>query len=265
LNLTEKNKFGHYPFLTAENNSEILKLLQNYAEEHNTTIKTVIHEREFWQAIKGNNFSRARLILNKYENEKYYSISDTTDVDYLTKVELIIDFANKYNIILDLNYKNPLFKAAYYCNAKMAKLIIDYAIKHNIKLNITEKVEVGRSVFLMSMYTVEIFKMVIEYALKNNISIDINESDDGWTPLLFATNNNITEMVKTIIYYANNTNTILNINEKNKEGDYPLLYASIKNNTEMIILIKKYADVHKIKLEWDDRITNNEILKILKN
>jgi len=64
LNLTEKNKFGHYPFLTAENNSEILKLLQNYAEEHNTTIKTVIHEREFWQAIKGNNFSRARLILN---------------------------------------------------------------------------------------------------------------------------------------------------------------------------------------------------------
>jgi len=44
-----------------------------------------------------------------------------------------------------------------------------------------------------------------------------------------------------LINYANKNNIILNVNNKNSEGDYILLVAFQKHNIEMILLLMSYA------------------------
>jgi ankyrin repeat protein len=52
-------------------------------------------------------------------------------------------------------------------------------------------------------------------------------------------------MVQLLIDYANKNKIILNLNEKNENGWYPLLRATDKNNIEMVQLLIDYANKKK--------------------
>lgn len=74
-------------------------------------------------------------------------------------------------------------------------------------------------------------------SLVNVKNFDINAKNKfGNTPLHFATENNSTEMVKTILY---GVNSLINaedfdINAKNKDGNTVLHYAAASNNIELV-------------------------------
>ncbi len=68
----------------------------------------------------------------------------------------------------------------------MAKLIIDYANKHNITLNINDKEKEGYYPLLIatSKDNIEMVQLIIDYANKNNIILDINDKNNfGDNPL----------------------------------------------------------------------------------
>ncbi|OUM68004.1 hypothetical protein PIROE2DRAFT_58395 [Piromyces sp. E2] len=59
--------------------------------------------------------------------------------------------------------------------------------------------------------------------------------------------------------YADDKHIILNINDRNKYGNYPLLWAIIKNNTELVQLIIDYAIRHNIILILNDKDIQDKI------
>eukprot|EP00833_Pecoramyces_ruminatium_P008659 jgi/Orpsp1_1/1182691/evm.model.c7180000082261.1 len=186
---------------------------------------------------------------------------------------MLIEYANKNDIVLEINERNtsngwfPFIWAAYNKNINMVKLFIDYANKNNITININEITNNKNSSLIRAcnVNSTEIVKLILNYADENNIILKINDQNlNGDYPLLWATYNNNTEIVKLLVNYANDKNIILNINQKDNKGNYPLYYASSKSNTEIIKLLKDYSHKNNIKLEWDSKISSNEeLLKII--
>ena len=84
--------------------------------------------------------------------------------------------------------------------------------------------------------------------------MELNEKNkEGNYPLLCATSfyyNNI-EIVKLLIGYANQHQIILELNEKDINGDYILLKVISKNNIEIFKLLIDYALKQQITLEYE--------------
>ena len=85
--------------------------------------------------------------INKEDNDWYPLLLAIDDIN-IEIVRLLIDYANKNDIILKLNEKTssgwyPLLlaisKIEYFLNIKMVELLMDYANKKNIILEINEK------------------------------------------------------------------------------------------------------------------------------
>eukprot|EP00833_Pecoramyces_ruminatium_P011450 jgi/Orpsp1_1/1185482/evm.model.c7180000093979.1 len=73
-----------------------------------------------------------------------------------------------------------------------------------------------------------------EYPIKYKTSKEFLLKDNKkWHPLLKAIIDNNSDKVKTIINEANENNTILELNTKNKKGEYPLLKAIDNDNIEI--------------------------------
>jgi len=86
----------------------------------------------------------------------------------------------------------------------------------------------------------------MEYVNINNIILNINEKDKwGNYPFLVATKNNNIEIIKLLEEYACKDNIILNINEKGRYGYYPLLIAIEYNYIEIIELLQEFASKKK--------------------
>jgi len=60
---------------------------------------------------------------------------------------------------------------------------------------------------------------------------------DNWT-IPTISNNNV-EIFKLLIEYANQHLIVLELNEKNEDGQYPLLWATFNNNIEIVKLLIK--------------------------
>ena len=76
-------------------------------------------------------------------------------------------------------------------------------------------------------------------------------------------NENI-EKVKSILDNLTKNKRILELNEKNKDGNYPLLKTIDKNKIESVQLLIDYALQHKIILDYKKKILKlNQKLKIL--
>jgi len=56
--------------------------------------------------------------------------------------------------------------------------------------------------------------------------------------------------------YANKNNIILELNEKDKDGNYPLLLAIIHNNIEIVLLLMDYANKNNIILKINEKDKN---------
>ncbi|ORX80083.1 hypothetical protein BCR32DRAFT_280862 [Anaeromyces robustus] len=109
-------------------------------------------------------------------------------------------------------------------------------------------------------------KNVIEYLIDNKL-LDIkkllfilNIKGDAKTykyPLLSAVKNNNIIIVKLLMKYAKENNTILRINDKDNNGDFSLLFAVKNDNkgsdyTSMVELLMQYANENNIVLNIND-------------
>ena len=76
---------------------------------------------------------------------------------------------------------------------------------------------------------------------------DINEKNRERNYLfLWAVVNGNIDIIKAIINYANKNNIILNITDKDNDGDDPLMYAINGNQNEIFKLILDYATEKKL-------------------
>jgi len=77
---------------------------------------------------------------------------------------------------------------------------------------------------------------LIEYANKNNIILELNEKDiDGNYSLIWVIKENNNEIVQLLMDYANKNNIVLELNKKeNKYEYYPLLLGIYNNNIKMV-------------------------------
>ncbi|KAG4091495.1 hypothetical protein H8356DRAFT_1707868, partial [Neocallimastix lanati (nom. inval.)] len=91
-------------------------------------------------------------------------------------VKLFIEYADKNNIILNVNGKKetkyPLINAINNNNFEMVKLLIDYANSHEFVLDISYNSY--SNPFLNAINNIKIVKLLIEYANNNNIILKIN-------------------------------------------------------------------------------------------
>jgi len=60
-------------------------------------------------------------------------------------------------------------------------------------------------------------------------------------------------MVQLLIDYADKNKIILELNEKDNDGDFPLLWACRENNIEIIQLLINYANENNIILELNEK------------
>jgi len=106
-------------------------------------------------------------------------------------------------------------------------------------------------------------KLLIDYANNNNIILELNEKDkNGNYPLLLVCVSNSAEMVELLIDYSNKNNIILELNQKNERGNYPLLWTCNHNNTEMLKLLIIYANKNNIVLKYQEsEYENNSKIK----
>jgi len=159
--------------------------------------------------------------INKITNMEIYPFLEAVKQNNIEIVELLINFANTYGIIININDRDewwgnyPLLEAIKQNNVSMVKLLIDYDRKIWAK-EIKRKID-----------------------LKN-------------CPLLEGIKHNNIDIVKLLFDYANYHNIIININECNALGQYPLLKAIQFNNLSMIELLLDYADTHSINIKLDD-------------
>jgi len=169
---------------------------------------------------------------------------------YFEIFQLLIEYANEHQIILELNDRNkrgdyPLLRAISYNYVKsttIVKLLIEYANQHQITLVLNEKNGYGNYPLLEAVDNdnIEVVKLLIEYANQHHIILEVNEKDGIWGnyPLTKAIHNKNTEMIKLLIDYANQHQIILNYNKK-KIGKKP----------EIIELIQNYERENEMRYE----------------
>jgi len=198
-----------------------------------------------------------RFIINfllYYKNKTKLSDKELRNINSLNKMTIKINNKTKTN-------SYPFLRAISLNNIKIVKLLMDYANKYNIVLKINEKDVNGNSSLKLSITNnnIEIVKLLIRYANEHKIILNINEKNkNGWTLLITANANNInnTEIVKLLMKYADEHNIILKINEKNPKGNNSLNLSIANNNIEIVKLLMEYADKHRILLDINEKNPN---------
>eukprot|EP00833_Pecoramyces_ruminatium_P000088 jgi/Orpsp1_1/1174120/evm.model.c7180000049003.1 len=265
------------------NDIKIIEMLLDYAIEHNITID--IRSGYLYSSEREIPLFNYIIIMNV--NEK---IHEETPLTYAIKrysnsyniAQIIIDYANNHNIILDLKDKNKnngftlLLSAIEKRNdsIELIQMIIDYADSHGIILDIKDKSGNREDCLLKAIRQNNIKKVQlfidyankhniildINYAINHNIILDINKKDkDKRTPLLLAIENDNIKIVKLLIDYANNHNIILDIkgniiysiihNKKYKSEEKFMMFQMLINhaNDHNIILGINEDDISRIK------------------
>jgi len=82
--------------------------------------------------------------LNENDNYRNYPILKAIEKNKIEIAKLLIEYANKNNIILELNYENingvyPLLETIIKNNSEMVKLLMEYANKNRTILKLNEK------------------------------------------------------------------------------------------------------------------------------
>jgi len=82
--------------------------------------------------------------LNEKNKDGNYPLLKAIFENNIEIVQLLIEYANQHQIILELNEKNkdgdyPLSEAIFKDNIKIVKLLIEYANQHQIILELNEK------------------------------------------------------------------------------------------------------------------------------
>ena len=122
--------------------------------------------------------------INEKNIQEWYPLLYATCNNNIEKVHLLIDYANKNNIVLELNNRNlqgnnPLIWAIIRNNIEMVQLLIDYANKNDIVLEINKKNDDGVNPIFSAIdhNNLEIFILLVEYSVEKKFKVIINEKD----------------------------------------------------------------------------------------
>lgn len=207
--LNDKNKEGTYSILnaTSRNNIQIVKLLIKYANRNNIIldINSQNKGRNYplkW-AIYYNNIEMIKLIvdyadlknisleINQKNQKKGYSfittligltLSRDNNNDSIKNIEIInllIDYANKKNILLDIDKKDKnggyiLEYAIKFNDIELLKLFMNYAENKNIVLYLNEN-KIEKLIPKLSFYIIEFLK---KYNEKRKINIKFKKNSE---------------------------------------------------------------------------------------
>jgi len=146
----------------------------------------------------------------------------------------------------------------------MVKLIMDYANKNNIILYINDQETKGNYplLFAVDNDNIEMIKLLIDYANQKSIILKINgkESKYHYYPLYNAVANNNLEIVQLLMDYADQKNIIITM-DNNKNGNNPFSWAVALNNIKMVRVLLDYANKNNIRLEMKENFLDNIILE----
>jgi len=160
----------------------------------------------------------------------------------------ILYYVNKNIITLDItdSYEKLLFLALRRKNTIAVLWILNYALVNNINLNINGKDEEGNYPVL-SVLLYDFFGIILDLKINSNINDNTyNHLCDDYYIMSY------------IFIYSGKTNRILNLNDKNRNGDYPLLCACRNRRTNMVKMLIKYAEEHNIILNINDKNNNGQ-------
>jgi len=212
----------------------ILSLLLDYRN------KTKLSKKELQNKI--DILDHDLIKINNQTKVGNYPILKAIYLNNIEIVELLIEYANKNNILLKLNENdiyenNPLLEAVIKKNTKIVKLLIEYATKNNIIFELNKKNQYENSPFSVTINnsSIEIFELLLEYASKKNIILELYEKDiDENYPFVNAYNENNIKMVEFLLKYDHKNIKILDLNGKDINGNYQLLTGIYNNNIEIV-------------------------------
>jgi len=108
-------------------------------------------------------------------------------------------------------------------------------------------------------YLIELIANPTKEINQGYTSLGLNKKNrNGDSSIMIAIHNNNIEIVKLLMDYANKHNIILQLNEKNEDGN-SIMQAINNDNTEIVKLLMEYADNHNIVLELNEKKTIMEI------
>jgi len=286
FNLNDKVS-GETPFtyaLTYRYNS-LIKLFIEYADRNSFTLELNEKNSEGEPAIldifKHNEENPVVVIplLIEHANKNKYiidmNVRDKNGDSFFSKcinckdsgeiAQILFEYIKKNNIILDVeekdkNGKNLFSNAFYSYSLRILKNMIQYAEDHQLFIDINKNNDDFLFLDAITSDKIDIVRLVIDYATKNNVVVNINGKDkNGNYPLLNAIQNfNYKEIVDLLFEYAATNNIILQLNEKNAKGEYPLLSAVSKNDPELVSQLIDYAEKNNIILNLNKKEPVND-------
>jgi len=181
----------------------------------------------------------------------------------------IINYCNYCGIVLNIKVKTGgnislLMNAIIRNNPGFVDLLLEYADKKEILLDINEKMDRGAYPLLDAADRSHlIVEAIIKYANKHNIILNINDSDNKYKryPLLNAVEVNSEKSAVSLVDYAVKHDIKLNLNEKFKGSNLLIYTAVIKNNSILVKLLLFYANKINCVLELDE----NDIKSFIKS
>jgi len=160
-------------------------------------------------------------INEKNDNEDYLSLVIITkdSINVVNNIKLLFEYANRNNIILDINNQ---------CNK-----FYDYPLCAITRGNY-----------------IEVLELFIEYANRNNIILDINDKySDEKFPLRSILYNNSIEMLKIFIKYAEEKNILINLNVIHYYRNNVIMTIANYSSMDIFYILIEYAKKHNIKIK----------------
>ena len=211
--------------------------------------------------------------------EKFNRSRGENETAKIKIVQLLIDYAYKYNIILNIDekiytrgkyreYTDFTFKyAVENSNFEIFKLFVEYAQNYGMLLSLFKdnySDDLNNKCSLLSYalkrcYNSQIFKFIVEVAGKNNIKYNLYE--DSCDLLLSGIKYDDVEIIQMIIQNAKDNNVKITDHELN----FSLLYACDRDYNEsekMVKLIIECAKENNVILT--DRELNHSLLNVCK-
>eukprot|EP00833_Pecoramyces_ruminatium_P010345 jgi/Orpsp1_1/1184377/evm.model.c7180000089266.1 len=244
------------------NNEEIKQIFNKYSKKNTLRINKKINGYSFLLIGIINQNIEALKLLFFYANTKNITLNiNENDIQniILQHQENEIKKISEINIeVFKLLYKNEneyKIDIMYSENSEILKIFQDISNKERIE---GERIEKEKQLYdALDEKNIEKFRSILKYCSEKNVNLNIDgKNKKGEFLLLMIISKGETEILKLIFNYAEEKNIILNINEKNNEECYPFLKALCINNAEIVKLIIDYADKNNIILNIEEKDKN---------
>jgi len=240
---------------------EIIKFI--FEQQHLGNKQGINNIKTLLYSIENNDYKIAKLLLQSGAKIINENSASNNIIEYLIKVKKL----NANNLFFVLNVTKDVSiitnEILFYLFSRVFNLNLILEKLFNFKFSINNDIIINT----LLMYKNKIpmsnknFQKYVSDNLKPVMNINVKDKA-GDTLLLYAINSiRDIEEVQLLIKYAKENNIILNVNEKNNEGDFPLMKIFNKPDFSMKALFEiltKYARESNILLELNEKNNSGE-------